>query len=162
MRYPISWIAMWLSIATAFGQGPANPVSESPDAASSRDSDAQLLQQIETDWLKAEKTTDPNVVDRVLADDWVNLTPTGIGPGKAEILRNFRKHTGEAPPYSVRQQDLHIFVLNETSAVAAYLKIYVANENQNVAREDTIHVFTKDRGAWRLRISKASHSSQSE
>jgi hypothetical protein len=90
MRYAISWIAVWLSIATAFGQGHANPVSQSPDTASSRDADTQSIQQIETDWLKAEGTTDPSVVDRVLADDLVNLTPTGIGPGKAEILRNFR------------------------------------------------------------------------
>ncbi|SRR6266566_3622713 len=167
MRYAISWIAVWLSIATAFGQGRANPVSQSLDTASSRDADTQLIQQIETDWLKAEGTTDPSVVDSILADDFVNLTPTGIGPGKAEILRNFRAHKGEAPPYTVRQQDMHIFILNETSAVAAYVKIYVANENKSVAREDTTHVFMKDRGTWKLRISRASisrasHSSQSE
>jgi hypothetical protein len=94
MRYAISWIAVWLSIAAAFGQGQANPVSQSPDTASSRDADNQLIRQIETDWLKAERTTDPSVVDRVLADDWVNLTPTGIGPGKAAVLKNFREHTG--------------------------------------------------------------------
>jgi ketosteroid isomerase-like protein len=162
MRYAISWIAVWLSIAAAFGQGQANPLSQSPDTASSRDADNQLIRQIETDWLKAERTTDPSVVDRVLADDWVNLTPTGIGPGKAAVLKNFREHTGEAPPYSVQQHDLHIFILNDTSAVAAYVKIYVASENKNVAREDTTHVFTKDRGTWKLRISRASHSSQSE
>jgi|HubBroStandDraft_2_1064218.scaffolds.fasta_scaffold34565_5 ketosteroid isomerase-like protein len=162
MRYAVSWIAVWLSIAAAFGQGQANPVSQSPDTASSRDADNQLIRQIETDWLKAERTTDPSVVDRVLADDWVNLTPTGFGPGKAAVLKNFREHTGEAPPYSVQQHDLHIFILNKTSAVAAYVKIYVADENKNVAREDTTHVFTKDRGTWKLRISRASHSSQSE
>jgi ketosteroid isomerase-like protein len=162
MRYAISWIAVWLSIATAFGQGHANPVSQSPDTASSRDADTQSIQQIETDWLKAEGTTDPSVVDRVLADDLVNLTPTGIGPGKAEILRNFRQHKGKSPPYTVRQQDMHIFILNETSAVAAYVKIYVANENKNVAREDTTHVFTKDCGTWKLRIARASHASLSK
>jgi hypothetical protein len=62
MRYAFSWIAVWLSIAAAFGQGQANPVS--PDTASSRDADNQLIRQIETDWLKAERTTDPRVVDR--------------------------------------------------------------------------------------------------
>jgi hypothetical protein len=41
MRYAISWIAVWLSIATAFGQGHANPVSQPPDTASSRDADTQ-------------------------------------------------------------------------------------------------------------------------
>jgi hypothetical protein len=49
--------------------------------------------------------------------------PTGIGPGKGAVLKNFREHTGEAPPYSVQQRDLHIFILNETSAVAAYVVV---------------------------------------
>jgi len=80
-------------------------------------------------------------------------------PGKVELLRNFREHSGEVLAYSVRQQDMHIFILSETSAVAAYMKVYEANENKDVAREDTTHVFTKDHGTWRLRISRVSHPS---
>ena len=38
---------------------------------------------------------------------------------------------------------MNIFVLSDASAVAAYVKIYVAKENKNVAREDTTHVFKK-------------------
>ena len=129
------------------------------DTASSQDADMQLIQQIETEWLKAERTTDPNIIDRILADDYVNLTPSGTGPGKVELLRNFREHSGEVLAYSVRQQDMHIFILSETSAVAAYMKVYEANENKDVAREDTTHVFTKDHGTWRLRISRVSHPS---
>jgi ketosteroid isomerase-like protein len=162
MRYAISWIALWLSMAIALGQSWAKFRFQPLDIASSQDADTQLIQQIETDWLKAERTTDPNIIDRVLANDYVNLTPTGTGPGKVELLSHSLEHSGEAPSYSVRQEDMHIFVLNETSAVAAYVKVYVANENKSVAREDTTHVFTKGHGTWRLRISRASHPSPSK
>ena len=157
-----SLIPLTLLIAMAFGQTQANSASELGNSASGRDADSHLIEQIELDWLRGERDTDPTVVERVLTDDYVNLTPTGIGPGKAALLKNFREHAGEAPPYSVRQEDMHIFILNDLSAVAAYVKIYVANENKNVAREDTTHVFTKEHGTWKLRVSKASHSLHSE
>jgi|ERR1700730_2059808 len=156
MRYaPFLLMAFWFPAMAALGQGPANPAPRLADTASGRQTDSELIQQIESDWLKAERNTDPIVVERVLADDYVNLVPTGTGPGKATLLKNFREHAGETPPYSVQQEDMHVYLLGDT-AVAAYLKIYIAKENKNVAREDTTHIFTKDGGIWKLRISRTS------
>ena len=160
MRYA-TLIALTLLIVTVFGHTQTNSPKPA-NSASTQDADSSLIQQIELDWLKAEETTDPTLVERVLADDYVNLTPTGIGPGKAALLKNFREHAGEARPYSVRQQDMHIFVLNDIAAVASYVMIYVSNENKNVARQDTTHVFTKEHGTWKLRVSRSSNSAQGE
>jgi ketosteroid isomerase-like protein len=160
MRYATcSLIALTFLIATVIGQTQANS-PELANGASTQDADSHVIQEIEVDWLKAEKTTDPTLVEKVLADDYVNLTPTGIGPGKAALLKKFRENAGEAPPYSVRQQDMHIFVLNDMAAVASYVTIYVSNENKNVARQDTTHVFTKEHGTWKLRVSRSSNSAQ--
>jgi ketosteroid isomerase-like protein len=162
MRYATcSLIALTLLIVTVFSRTQSNS-PEGANGASTQHADSQLIQQIELDWLKAERTTDPTLVERVLADDYVNLTPTGIGPGKAALLKNFREHAGEAPPYSMRQQDMHIFVLNDIAAVASYVTIYVSNENKTVARQDTTHVFTKEHGTWKLRVSRSSNSAQGE
>ena len=157
-----SVITLTFCIATAFGQTQASSAPEANKSASGRDTDKHLIEQIELDLLKAERNTDPTVMETALAEDYVNLTPTGVGPGKAALLQNFREHAGEAPPYSVRREDMNIFVLNDASAVAAYVKIYVAKENKNVAREDTTHVFTKKDGTWKLRVSRASHSIHEE
>lgn len=156
MRCATCSLITWaLLIATAFGQTQANSASNA-NTTSGRDADSRLIEQAELDLLKAERDTDPKVLEKVLADDYVNLTPSGIGPGKVALLKNFEEHRGEAPPYSVRQQNMHIFILNDASAVASYVKVYVANENKNVAREDTTHVFTKEHGTWKLRVSRAS------
>jgi len=118
-------------------------------------SDSQLIQQIEDDWLKGENTTDIAVLERVLADDYVNLNPRGLGPGRAEIISHLQPRAGQAPPYSLETRDMHIYVLGDT-AVAAYVKTYTTKENGNVVREDATHIFIKDHGTWKLRISRAS------
>ena len=138
--------------APAFSQ---NPSKSAPNEATAPQSETQLIQQIEDDWLKGENTTDISVLDRVLADDYVNLTPRGLGPGKAEIMSHLKPRAGETPPYSLEVEDMHIYVLGDT-AVAAYVKTYTTKENGNVLREDTTHIFVKDHGTWKLRISRAS------
>src|SRR5260370_40177804 len=137
--------------APAFTQNPSN---STPKAATIQN-DSEVIQQIEDDWLKGENTTDIAVLNRVLADDYVNLTPRGLGPGKAEIISHLQPRAGQAPPYSLETADMRIYILGDT-AVAAYVKTYTDKGNGNIVREDTTHIFTKDHGAWRYRISRAS------
>jgi len=115
----------------------------------------KAIQQIEDDWLRGERTTDISAFERVLADDYVNLTPRGIGPGKAKIIEQVQAHAGQAPPYSVEIADMHIYILDDV-AVAAFVKTYTAKENGNVMREDNTHIFKKDHGTWKLKISSES------
>ena len=148
---PLRWIALLCLTSFAIGLNQAKP-SLQPSAA---EADQRTIQQIEDDLLRGEDTTDMTVLERVLADDYVNLTPSGPGPGKAEILKHLQPRAGQAPPYSLATTDMHIYILGDT-AVAACVKAYVAKENGNVLREDTTHIFTKDHGTWKLRISRAS------
>lgn len=130
---------------------PAFPQSHS----SARQVEIKTIQQIEDDWLRGERTTDISTFERVLADDYVNLTPRGIGPGKAKIIEQVRTHAGKAPPYSVDIADMHIYILGDV-AIAAYVKTYTAKENGNVMREDNTHIFEREHGTWKLKISRES------
>jgi ketosteroid isomerase-like protein len=153
MRRAIFLSMIFLSPVAAFAQ--SQPPPHHSATATRQQSDTQAIEQIEADFLAAEKQTDPAVIDRVLADDYVNLAPQGTGPGKANILKHFRVHAGQAPPYSVETKGMHIYILGDT-AVAAYVKTYTAKENGNVAHEDTTHIFTRTNEVWKLRISRAS------
>lgn len=131
-----------------------NSITAAPKPSPAK-TDSELIQQLEDDWLKAERTTDPTAIDRILSEDFVNLAPNGLAPGKAKLRETWKAHAGQAPPYTVESSDMRIYVLGDT-AVAAYSKTYTAKENGNVVHEDTTHVFTRENGAWKLRISRSS------
>ncbi len=116
---------------------------------------AQAIREIERDLLAAEKILNFGVYDRVIAEDYVSLVPHGKGPTKSELVKNIRAQDGQSPPYSVEMHDLRIYMLGDT-AVAAFTKVYTAKENGNVAYEDNTHIFKKENGAWKLKISRAS------
>jgi uncharacterized protein (TIGR02246 family) len=155
MRHAASClIVLCLWTAPAFSQSaPASPVPASTVLVAGPD--AQAIRQIEDEWLKAERATDPAALDRILADDFVNLSTTGLAPGKAQILMNFHVHAGQPPAYTVETSDMRIYIFGDT-AVAAFSKTYTAKENGNIAHEAMTHVYTKDHGVWKLRLSRSS------
>jgi hypothetical protein len=135
-----------------------NPATAKPDDPLS--SEEKAIQQIEVDLLSAERNIDPAVINRIFSEDWVNLTPTGLGSSKPAVLGNYKNHSGVTPPYSVDAQDMRIYILGD-SAVAAYVKVYKAKENGNVAHQDITDIFTKMNGVWKVRVSRTSpHAEQ--
>ena len=142
-----------LSILIALGLFATPTVSQTAKAAAS--DDTQAIRDIERDFLTMERTTNTGLLDRILADDYVSIAPHGLGPTKAELLKTLRPKDGQPPPYTVETSDMRIYILGET-AVAAFTKVYTAKENGNVAHEDNTHVFKKEAGAWKLKLSRTS------
>jgi hypothetical protein len=135
---------LWTTLL--FGQGSTTPKPSS---------EFDRIQQLENEWLQGERTTDLSVFQRVLAEDYVNVTPQGIGPSKAEIIQHLKPHSGQAPPYTLETRDMRIYILGDV-AVAAFTKTYIAKENAKRLDEDTTHIFQKNEGLWKLKISRAS------
>jgi ketosteroid isomerase-like protein len=150
---PALAVLLCLCIRPALSQ---NASSDSQKPTNAAQSDVDAIQRMEADLVKAEGTTDVPVFERTLADDYVNIGPRGLGPGKAKIIEGMKPHAGQAPPYSVEMHDLHVYVLGDT-AVAASVRTYTAKENGNTANEDSTHIFVRDRGNWKLKISRASN-----
>jgi len=149
MRTPMLFLTAACLAASALGQDtPISATASSPDAT-----DVAAIQEIENEWLKTERTTDLETLERILADDFAGVGTNGPAPGKAQLLKNLQAHAGQAPPYTVGNSDRHIIVRGDT-AVASYSKTYTAKENGNVTHEDMTDVFTRDQGKWKLRISR--------
>jgi hypothetical protein len=137
--------------APAFTQNPSNSSSN----AATIQNDSEVIQQIEDDWLKGENTTDIAVLERVScgrlresnpARPWANQA--GAHKAPSAQFRPFASVLAGDGRYAHLHPRRH--------GVAAYTKTYTAKENGNLAHEDTTHIFTKDRGTWKLRISRAS------
>lgn len=153
MRYAFAFaVLLCLYIRPAVSQTPPSDVQKTTSAVQS---DVDAIESIEADMVKGESSTDTAVFERTLADDYVNLNPHGLGPGKNKFIEGMRPHVGQAPPYSVEMHDLHVYVLGDT-AVAVSVRTYTAKENGNIANEDSTHIFARDHGSWKLKISRAS------
>ncbi len=81
MMCRILWVVvLCLCVTPAFCQNATSAVR----ANSGTPTDSDTLRQIEADHLHSEMTTDSSVYERVLADDYVNLNPRGLGPGNQD------------------------------------------------------------------------------
>ena len=80
-------IALWLYAGLAFGRSANDPKAAT---GSARPGDSEVIQKIEDDWLNAERHTDPAAVEKILADDFVNLAPNGLAPARHSCSRTGR------------------------------------------------------------------------
>lgn len=153
MRKFVLQAATFAIVATAaFSQQSA--VSASTSEMSQRDE--QQIRQLEAEMLKGEMNSDPLVFEKILADDCLNL-PAGPDLTKAKLIEGVRKSQGQAPPYIAQEEDMHVYMLGDT-ALAIYVKEYAVRANPSqVDRQDVTDVFVRSAGAWKLKISRATH-----
>ena len=153
---PLVNIMVLLTLATV------TVTQERPSSASeTQQSDTESLVQLEKELFKAHWTSDPELaalVDKVYADDWVNLEPDRRGPGKPEMMEFLHRlfQDKKTPPKAVpdkQQRDLQVFLFGNT-AVATYFQVDAAEPDQHPL--DVTDVFVKDGGTWKMKLSKAS------
>jgi ketosteroid isomerase-like protein len=132
-------------------------------ATATQHSDTELLVQMEKDLFQAKMGTNPDVIDKFLSDDWVNISPAGREGSKAGLVQHLRQHPGELPPFTGQQQDLQVYVFGNTG-VATYVEELTAKPDQHLPwsklQTDGTDVFVKDSGTWKLRLSRGSPHSQ--
>jgi ketosteroid isomerase-like protein len=104
-------------------------------------------------------TTNPDVIEKFLSDDWVNISPTGREGSKAGLVQHLRQHPGELPPFTGQQQDLQVYVFGN-AGVATYVEELTAKPDQHLpwskVQTDGTDVFVKESGTWKLRLSRGS------
>lgn len=126
-------------------------VSHSQNAAPIKSSDQQQLLTLEADLVTAENKHDAGLFEKVVADDWVNASPTGqTRLSKAQVVAALREVN---LPYQVTTKDTVVHVFGN-AAVLTFTKQYTNNEGAT-ASENVVHVFTRDNNDWKLRFSQS-------
>jgi ketosteroid isomerase-like protein len=159
----ICYIGLILAVAV-----PAN--AKQPQA----DSDAvtsQILQHIEQAWVSAEKNHDAMAFERLVADDWIGITPNGKRQTKAESAAEIK--SPHIAPSEVRNMKFR--VLDTTVAMGTNdmrVRVFgdtavVTGADADTALEDgnesiTTHyawtdVFVKRNGKWLAVASQIAH-----
>jgi uncharacterized protein DUF4440 len=100
-------------------------------------------------------TSDPEVIGKLVANDWVNYSPDGQSSGKPELMEHLRQQPGQLPPIVGRQEDLKVFLFGDT-AVAVYVEEPGTNLPFSTLQTDATDVFVKVGGEWKLRMSRGS------
>jgi ketosteroid isomerase-like protein len=91
----------------------AVPVQAQQSKADSDAAISQTLQAIERDWLNAEKNHDAAVFERLVADDWIAITPDGKSQTKAERAIEIKT----AHTTSATLGDMKVRVFGDTAVV---------------------------------------------
>ena len=156
MRRSAIQFAIFLIASVAAGVSQTQPDTEATPAAVSSKADQKAILQIEDDLLEAEKSTDPEMVSKFFADDWVNLIPNGnLGATKSRLLENLQEHIGEIPAYTTSQQQMRVYIYGDT-ATAIYVKEYVKKSDKTTAHQDVTDIFTRSGETWMLRLTRTS------
>ena len=109
------------------------------------------------DLASAEHRSDSGAYKKVMAEDWMTVTPDGRVLHKDDVVRNVAEHEGERKPYIVKLVDVRVDLFGDT-AVASFTREYhgVSGEAKDkVMRESVTDVFTKSAAGWKMRYEKA-------
>lgn len=112
------------------------------------DSDAavsQTLQATEQAWLDAEKNHDATTFEKLVADDWMAITPDGKSQSKAERVAEIK--AGQMT--SATMGDMKVRVFGDTAVVTGSDdEVTMTNGNKSSDHYVWTDVFVKRNGKW--------------
>jgi uncharacterized protein (TIGR02246 family) len=129
------FLSLVLSVAV-----PAQQPKPDSDAAIS-----QELQAIERDWLNAEKNHDAVAFEKIVADDWIAITPDGKSQTKAERAAEIKS----AHTTSATLGDMKVRVFGDTAVVTGTDdEITMEGGKKSADHYVWTDVFVKRNGKW--------------
>ncbi len=121
------------------------PIHAGQSKANSDAADSQTLQSMEQAWLDAEKNHDATAFDKLVADDWVAISPAGKHETKAERAAEIKA----TRITSATLGDMKVRVFGDTAVVTGFDdEVTVVDGKKSSDRYVWTDVFVKRNGKW--------------
>ena len=133
-----------LALATSIAQGQTQSGSQDD-----RSSVEQAIRQLDRERIQAQISADAVALDRIYADDFVGVGPSGTVRTKPEVISDFT--SGNLKFQSITTDEVQVRVY-ENTAVETGLSTMVGQDKGKAVPRDTrfTRVWIKQQGRWRL------------
>src|ERR1043166_6906551 len=128
------------SIALGQKQGARRPPKRSID---------QVIKQVDHDRIQAQIGADAAALDRIYADDFIGIGPSGIVRAKSQVLADFT--SGDLKFQSITTDDVQVRVYGNTAVETGRSIMIGQDKGKAVPRDNRFtRVWIKQFGRWRL------------
>ena len=109
----------------------------------------QAIRQLDNERIQAQIGADAAALDRIYADDFIGVGPSGTVRTKAQVIADFT--SGDLKLHSITTDEVHVRVY-ENTAVETGLSTMVGQDKGKAVPRDTrfTRVWVKQQGRWRL------------
>jgi len=114
-----------------------------------RSSVEQAIRQLDNERIQAQISADAVALDRIYADDFIGVGPSGTVRTKPQVISDFR--SGDLKFQSITTDEVQIRIYGKT-AVETGLSTMVGQDKGKAVPRDTrfTRVWVKQQGRWRL------------
>ena len=114
-----------------------------------RSSVEQVIRQLDNERIQAQIRADATALDRIYADDFIGVGPSGTVRTKTQVISDFT--SGELKFQSITTDEVQVRVY-ENTAVETGLSTMVGQDKGKAVPRDTrfTRVWVKQQGRWRL------------
>jgi len=114
-----------------------------------RSSVEQAIRQLDNERIQAQIHADATALDRIYADDFIGVGPSGTVRTKAQVISDFT--SGDLKFHSITTDEVQVRVY-ENTAVETGLSTMVGQDKGKAVPRDTrfTRVWVKQQGRWRL------------
>jgi ketosteroid isomerase-like protein len=124
-------------------------IAQEQGATKDQGSTEQFIRQLDSERIQAQIGADAVALDRIYADDFIGVGPSGTVRTKPQVLSDFT--SGTLKFQSITTQDVQVRIY-ENTAVETGLSIMIGQDKGKTVPRDTrfTRVWVKQHGRWRL------------
>jgi ketosteroid isomerase-like protein len=136
-----------VALTLALGQEPAEKKSPGKGKRAGSGTIEQQIKGLEKQWTDADLKHDAEALDRILADDVVDISSTGQVQGKVEDLADLK--SGEPKLESMSVEDMKVRVFGIAVVVNGHYTMKGTYKGKDISGEGRFtDVFVKRQGRW--------------